>query len=142
MTDASSMVRSLLIYGVCLPLAIVLGYLLAAPMDRMSFIMLGILFGVLTIPIFLQWHHVWLIALWNANMLAFFLPGQPQFALVMCGISLMLSVLQHILNKRIKFLYVPTVAWPLFFLTAVVLGTARLTGGIGLQVAGGESYGG
>lgn len=136
------MVRSLLIYGVCLPLAIVLGYLLAAPMDRMSFIMLGILFGVLTIPIFLQWHHVWLIALWNANMLAFFLPGQPQFALVMCGISLMLSVLQHILNKRIKFLYVPTVAWPLFFLTAVVLVTARLTGGIGLQVAGGENYGG
>src|ERR1700722_19347885 len=98
MTDASSLVRSLLIYGVCLPLAIFLGYLLATPMDVMSFALLGILFGILTIPIFLQWHHAWLIAFWNANMMAFFLPGKPTFALVMCLISFTISVLQHILN--------------------------------------------
>jgi len=142
MTDASSLVRSLLIYGVCLPLAVFVGYLLAAPMDVMSLVLLGILFGVLTIPIFLRWHHLWLIAFWNANMMAFFLPGRPTFALVMCAISLTLSVLQHILNKRIKFLSVPTIAWPLVFLTAVVLITAELTGGIGLQIAGGQSFGG
>ncbi|HZQ45941.1 MAG TPA: hypothetical protein VFC07_02935, partial [Verrucomicrobiae bacterium] len=142
MTDASSLVRSLLIYGVCLPLAIFVGYLLAAPMDMMSFALLGLLFGILTVPLFLRWHHPWLIAVWNANMLAFFLPGKPSFALVMCGISLSISVFQHILNKRIKFLYVPTAAWPLFFLTVVVLVTARLTGGIGLQITGGQSYGG
>ncbi len=142
MTDASSLVRSLLIYGVCLPLAIFVGYLLAAPMDVVSFSMLGILFGILTIPMFLRWHHVWLIAAWNANMLAFFLPGKPTFVLVMCAVSFGISMLQHILNKRLKFLYVPTFAWPLFFLTAVVLVTARLTGGIGLQITGGESYGG
>ena len=142
MSDASSLVRSLLIYGVCLPLAIFLGYLLATPMDTLSFALLGILFGILTIPIFLQWHHVWLIAFWNTNMVAFFLPGKPTIALVLCFVSLGISVLQHILNKRQKFLHVPTIAWPLIFLTAVVYVTARLTGGIGLQVTGGGSFGG
>ncbi len=142
MSDASSLVRSLLIYGVCLPLAIFIGYLLATPLDTASFMLLGVLFGVLTIPLFLRWHHPWLIAVWNANMMAFFLPGKPSFAFVMCGISLTISVLQHILNKRIKFLHVPTIVWPMVFLTAVVLGTAELTGGIGLQIAGGQSFGG
>ncbi len=111
-------------------------------MDITSLVLLGILFGILTIPIFLRWHHAWLIATWNTTMLAFFLPGKPTFALVICAVSLTISVLQHILNKRIKFLYVPTVARPLIFLTAVVLATARLRDGIGLQIAGGQSYGG
>lgn len=142
MSDASSIVRALLIYGFCLPLAIFLGYLLAAPMDVTSFSIIGVLFGVLFIPILLHWHHTWLVATWNMTMLAFFLPGRPNFTLIMCIVSFTLSMLQHILNKRFKFLHVPTVAWPLFFLSAVVLYTARLRGGIGLQIVGGQSYGG
>lgn len=142
MSDASSVVRALLIYGFCLPLAIFVGYLLAAPMDVASLSMLGILFGVLFIPILLRWHHAWLVATWNMTMLAFFLPGKPNFTLIMCVVSFTFSMLQHILNKRFKFLYVPSVAWPLFFLGAVVLYTARLRGGLGMQIVGGQSFGG
>ena len=142
MSDASSLVRSLLIYGICLPLAIILGYVLATPLDMTSFVMLGILFGILIIPIFLQWHYAWLFLFWNTNMMAFFLPGKPSFAMLLCLVSFTISAFQHILNKRLKFIYVPTIAWPLFFLAAVVLITAYLRGGIHLNAAGSDTFGG
>lgn len=142
MSDASSVVRTLLIYGVCLPLAIVLGYLLATPLDQQSMVMLGLLFATLTVPMFLRWHHVWLIAFWNASMFVPFVKGSPSVAMILGIISISISFLQHILNKRIKFLPAPVITWPLFFLAVVVLATAELRGGIGLRAAGGESYGG
>jgi hypothetical protein len=142
MSDASSVVRALLIYGLCLPLAIFLGYLLALPLDNSSRVIFGVLFGVLTFPILLRWHHVWLIASWNTTMLLFFMPGKPTFTLLMIAVSLTISILHHILNKRFKFLYVPSVAWPMFFMAAVIIYTAKLRGGIGMQITGAEAYGG
>ena len=37
MSNALTILRSLIIYSLCLPLAIFLGYLLAMPMDAVSF---------------------------------------------------------------------------------------------------------
>jgi O-Antigen ligase len=142
MSNAFLLFRSLVIYGICLPLAIFLGYLLATPLDLVTVTVVGLILALLTIPLFLRWHYPWLILFWNMNAMAFFLPGRPQLAMLMCGISLLVSILQHTLNKKIKFIHVPTLAWPLLFLAVIILGTARLTGGIGLRVAGGESYGG
>jgi hypothetical protein len=142
MSNAFLLFRSLVIYGICLPLAIFLGYLLATPLDVVTVSVVGLVLALLTVPLFLRWHYPWLILCWNMNAVAFFLPGKPGLAMVMCGISLMVSVLQHTLNKKIKFINVPTVIWPLLFLIVVVFATARLTGGIGLRVAGGDSYGG
>src|SRR5882724_1272287 len=142
MSNASDLFRSLVVYAVCLPLAVFLGYSLANPLDITTYVVLGIVIMVMMIPLFLRWHHTWLIACWNMNAVLFFLPGRPRIGLLMCLISLFISVFHYILDRRRKFISVPGITRPLLFLAAVVLITSRLTGGIGLRVLGGETYGG
>ncbi|HNR72473.1 MAG TPA: hypothetical protein PKI07_13160, partial [Verrucomicrobiota bacterium] len=77
MSNASALFRSLIVYGLCLPLAVALGYLLANPLDLTTVVVVGSLCFILMIPIFLRWHHVWLIAAWNMSAVVFFLPGRP-----------------------------------------------------------------
>jgi hypothetical protein len=72
----------------------------------------------------------------------FFVPGKPQIWMGLAAVSLTISILQYALNRKMKFLNVPAVAWPLLFLIAVILLTARLTGGFGARAFGGDTYGG
>lgn len=142
MTDATTLFRALLIYGLCLPLAIFLGYLLATPMDFTTFAVLGLVLLLLTVPILLKWHHPLLLVCWNTTAVIPFLPGGPQMWLIMAGASLLIALLQRALNRNVKFLFVPSVTWPLVFLAMVVLVTAKFTGGIGFGAIGGSSGGG
>ncbi|HVM47505.1 MAG TPA: hypothetical protein VMU04_05725 [Candidatus Acidoferrum sp.] len=142
MTNASTVLRSLIIYGLCLPLAAILGYLLATPLDLTTLTVVGAVLFLLLIPLFLRWHHPWLIATWNMSAVLFFVPGRPQVWMGLAVISFCIGVLQYTINRNMKFLYVPSVTWPLLFLTAVVVITARLRGGIGLRAFGGSVYGG
>jgi hypothetical protein len=142
MTSASALLRSLLVYGLCLPLAVFLGYMLATPLDRETFAAVMIVLFVLMIPLILRWHHVWLIASWNMTVVIFFLPGSPQLWMGLTALSLLMSILQHALNRDQRFLWVPSITLSLIFLGVVVLGTARLTGGIGLRAFGSEVHGG
>jgi len=142
MANASALFRSLLVYGVCLPLAVFLGYLLATPLDMTTLAVVLIVLTVLTFPLFLRWHHAWLIAVWNSTALIFFLPGKPQLWIGLAALSLMISLLQYTLNRNMRFLSVPSVVRPLVLLTAVILITMRLTGGIGLQSFGSATHGG
>ena len=142
MSNASALFRSLLIYGLCLPLAVCLGYMLADPMTFTTIGVVVAVFFVLATPLLLRWHHVWLIASWNMTALLFFVPGKPQVWMGLAAASLTISILQYALNREMKFLHVPAVAWPLLFLTVVILLTARLTGGLGARVFGGDTYGG
>jgi len=116
--------------------------MLANPLEYDTLILVGIILFVLMIPLFLRWHHVWLIATWNTTAVLFFLPGRPAVWQAMAAISFSIAVMQYTINRNNKFLHVPSVAWPLIFLTAVVLITARLTGGIGLKAFGSAVYGG
>src|SRR5260221_3296506 len=142
MSNASDLFRSLVVYAVCLPLAVFLGYSLANGLDVTRVVVVGLVAMVMMIPIFLRWHHAWLIATWNMNAVLFFLPGRPRVGLFMCLVSLFISVFHYILDRRRKFISVPSLTRPLLFLTLVVLVTSRLTGGIGLRVFGGDTYGG
>ena len=142
MTNAPALFRSLLVYGICLPLAVVLGYLLATPLDFTSLGMVVIVFAVLAVPVLLRWHHVWLIALWNTTAVMFIVPGKPPVWMALAAISLGISILQYAINRDMKFLSVPSVVWPLLLLTAVVVVTARLTGGLfAVRAFGGDTYG-
>jgi len=142
MTNAVSLIRSLLIYGLCLPLAIFLGYLLATPLDFTTFATVGLVLLLLMVPILLNWHRPLLIAFWSTSVVVPFLPGSPPVWLTMAGISLLITVLQRTLNKDLKLLNVPSLTWPLVFLALVILVTAKLTGGIGFGAAGGSTGGG
>ncbi len=142
MTNAFSLFRALAIYGICLPLAIFLGYLLATPDDMGTEFTIGVVATALTIPIFLRWHHPFLVLAWNMGAVMFFLPGRPAIFLPACLISFTISILQYTLNRNLKFTNVPAVTWPLLALVGVALVTAHFTGGIGLKVTGSASYGG
>jgi hypothetical protein len=144
MSNASALFRSLIVYGLCLPLAVVLGYMLATP-DPLNFGTIGVVGAicfVLLIPLLLRWHHVWLIATWNTTAIIFFVPGRPQVWMGLAAISLTISMMQYALNRKMKFLHAPSVGWPLIVLLVVVFVTARLTGGIGVRLLGGDTYGG
>jgi O-Antigen ligase len=142
MSNPPALLRSLIVYGLCLPLAVVLGYLLGTPMDPATVTAVEILFFVLALPLLLRWHHPWLIATWNTTLLLFFLPGKPQVWMGLAAVSFAISILQYTLNRKMRFLHAPTVMWPLLLFTAVVLVTMRLTGGLGLRLFGGDVYGG
>lgn len=142
MTSESSLFRSLVIYGICLPLAIFLGYMLANPLDLQSFSTIGLVLLLLVSPLLLRWHHAWLIATWNSTLVIYFLPGAPPaWAILVCA-SLLIASLRYILDRRQKFLSVPGMTWPLVFLALVVIITAQATGGMGMRIMGGNTYGG
>src|SRR5947207_2898833 len=142
MTGASSLLRTLVIYSIAVPLAILLGYLMATPLDYGTIIVLALLGLTLMAPLLLRWHHVWLIASMNLGAVVVFAPGRPYLWLALAWISFVISIVQYILNPRLKFLHVPSVGRPLLFLGLLVLVTAKLTGGIGVGSLGSETLGG
>jgi hypothetical protein len=146
MTSTSSLLRSLLIYSICLPLAIFLGYIIAQegnPIYSLSTYLgiLPILF-VLALPLLLRWHHGLLIASWNFGAVLYFVPGRPNLWMAMAGLSLAIAIVQYILNPRLRFLNASSVTRPLIFLAAVVVMTAVCRGGFGLATFGSEIQGG
>jgi hypothetical protein len=142
MTGASTLIRSLLIYSICLPLAIFLGYLLATPLDLATFAVVGLVLFLLILPLLLKWHHVLLILWWNTNAVIFFLPGRPGLWLLLTWISFIIALLQFIINPKLQFISAPSIARPLMLLAVVIVVTAKLAGGIGLGSLGSESMGG
>jgi hypothetical protein len=142
MNNAAAIIRSLIIYGLCLPLAVYLGYLMALPWGRGDYAFVLLVIALPLIPILLKWHHLFLVLSWNMSMVLFFVQGSPYLWMLMTALSLGLTVLQHILKRDIKFASVSSVTWPLLFLAVVILITAKLTGGIGLAAFGGSAVGG
>jgi len=142
MTGNVTVVRSILIYGICLPLAVFLGYLLAQPFASTTLTTVGLVLLVLVLPLLLNWHHPLLVFSWNMNVVVLFLQGRPNLWLVMTALSLLVSVLHRTLDRQTRFIRVRSVTWPLLFLFVVILITAKMTGGIGLRTFGGETWGG
>lgn len=138
-----SLPKSLFLFIFCLPLAVVLGVLLATPLDSTTMMVVGSSLLLLLVPFFLTGHHTMLILSWNALVNAFFLPGKPYLWMLMTAISLFFIVLTSTLNRnKIKLIMVPSVAWPLIIFALVTFITAQLTGGVGLNSIGSEVFGG
>src|SRR6266702_4911138 len=140
-TVAVSLFRSLLIYGICVPLALMLGYLITTPYNFTSFSVVGAVLFLLLIPLLLRWHQVWLFATWNMSAVMFFLPGRPLVWLVLVWISLLIAFVGYILNRERKFLHVPELTWPMVLMVVIVLVTAQFRGGFGLQSLGSQTFG-
>ncbi|MFO1499633.1 MAG: O-antigen ligase family protein [Verrucomicrobiota bacterium] len=135
------MSRGLLIWLLVLPMAVLMGYMLATPTDFNSFAILLLGFAAISLPILLKSHHLLLAWTWNAALIVFFLPGQPQLGTVLAFTSLGIAIVTRTMSKEKRFISVPAVAIPIIFLTTVVLITAKLTGGIGARVFGAETWG-
>lgn len=141
--NSFALTRTLIIYGIILPLAAILGYMLTTPEQSNSLAVVGLVAFALMIPLLIRWHHVILIFSWNAVVNFSFMPGSPHFWMLMAGLSLGFAMVNRILDRQgtAQFCHVPAVTYTLFFLTLVVLLTAKMTGGIGLRSMGSASFG-
>jgi hypothetical protein len=145
MNNSAAILRALIIYAICVPLAIVVGYAAVSLVNSptySSFSLFGMLALVLIAPLLLRWHHPLMVLCWNLPLIVFFLPGRPGVCLPMLVLSLGISMLQRTMNQHMRFISAPQITWPLLCLIAVVLATAKLTGGIGLHAFGSEVMGG
>ena len=103
MNNSAAILRTLIVYAICIPLAIVVGYvavLVGNSPSYSNFILVGVLALVLSAPILLRWHHPLLVLSWNLPVTIFFLPGNPPAYLPMLSLSLGISVLQRAMNKN------------------------------------------
>jgi len=145
MNNSAAILRALIVYAVCMPLAIVVGYIAVLAVNSPSysnFISIGVLALILSAPVLLRWHHPLLALSWNLPVTIFFLPGRPSAWLPILALSLGISVLQRAMNRNLRFIPAPQITWPLLCLTLVAVVTAKLTGGIGLHVLGDPVMGG
>src|SRR5581483_2407104 len=106
MANTFAVSRSHLIYGVCLPLAVLIGYLLAEPLESGSVAVVVLVMSVLSIPLLMRWHHPLLIFSCNAMILPYFVPGRPELWMIMVVVSLFFSVLNRSVGQDLKFFQV------------------------------------
>lgn len=129
-------------YAICVPLAVVIGYVLSNPFDKSTFVFVGVFGLLLVFPLLVKWHQPLLLFSWHTGIVVFFLNGTPDLWLVMVPLSLGISVLERAMNSDMRFIRVPQITWPLIALMAVVIFTAKLNGGFGLRSLGSDVYGG
>src|SRR5689334_1425739 len=91
--------KSVFIFVFCVPLAILLGFMLATPLDRTALVVVLGVFLLLLTPILLTTHHIFLILMWNAYIDVYFLPGQPYMWMLATLVSGFLSILTRTLNR-------------------------------------------
>src|SRR5580692_5102957 len=103
MANAVVISRSNLIYGLCLPLAVLLGYLLAEPFESGSVAVVVLVISVLSIPILMRWHHPFLIFAVNAAIYPYFVPGRPMLWMIMAVVSAFFLVLNRSMGRDVRF---------------------------------------
>ena len=135
--------RMLITYAVCIPLAVLVGYMLTNPLDYGTLGFLGLVIMLIISPVFIKWHYPILVFALGSPIVLFFLKTSPPFSQVMVLLSLGIAVIERTLSGGgRRFISVPSITWPLIFTLGVVLFTAQLTGGIGFHQLGGDGDGG
>ena len=142
MANAINIPKSHLILGLSLPLAVLLGYFVAEPMELGSLAVVVFVLVVLAIPLLLKWYYPLLVLSWNGAMCLTFLPGQPSLWAAMAFIGLLLAVLSRAVSPNARFVIEPSVTKPLLVLAGVVVATGLMTGGFGVRLLGTGHIGG
>jgi hypothetical protein len=134
--------KSHLIMGLSLPLAVLLGYFLAEPLELGSMAVVLAVLAVLCVPLLMRWYHPLLVLSWNSMVTPVVLPGRTTLWMVVAAVGLMIAVLGRAINRDVRFIHVPPVAYSLLSLAAVVVATALLRGNVGIRSLGSSQYGG
>jgi hypothetical protein len=142
MASTFAVTRKHLIFGLCLPLAILLGYLLAEPYASASISILVVLFAVLFIPVMMRWYHPLLVFSWYLAMQPTFIPGRLQIWVLMSFAALFFAILNRSVDPGFRMTNVKELTWPLLALLLVVVATAMATGGVGFSILGSKGVGG
>src|SRR5205823_1023888 len=103
MNNSSAILKSLIMYAICVPFAVWIGWMLTNQWDRKEFIIVGGLVMLLLMPILLRWHHLLLVFCWSLPMMIFFVQGQPMLGLLMIALSFGIAILQRALSQDMRF---------------------------------------
>lgn len=142
MTNPAVAIRALVTYAICIPLAMLVGWMLTNPLDFGTIGFFGLIALLLASPIFIRWHYQFLVFGLSAPIICFFLKGSPPIAQVAVILSLGIAIVDRAMNSDKRFRSAAVMTWPLLFTLAITYGTSQLTGGIGLKALGGEVAGG
>jgi len=142
MASTFTVTRAQIIYGLCLPLAVLLGVLLADPTQSGSIAVVTLLLVVLCVPLLLRYHHPLLVFSWHASIAPALLPGRPDLWMILAWVSLAVGVVTRATDPTRRFLPAPEVTRSLVFLLLVIGVTALFRGGLGIRSLGSEQYGG
>jgi len=104
MANSIHIPKTHVILALCLPLAVLLGYLLAEPLESTSLAVVTFVLAVLSVPLLLKWNHPILILSWNAVVTPAFLPGQPYAWMLLAPLGLLFAVLSRSVNPEARFL--------------------------------------
>lgn len=143
--NSTALFRTLVVYAICVPLAIAVGYSLTSvtnSYDYGSYALIGGLVALLVLPLLMRWHYWLLVFSWSSPIVLFFLPVQLEMFLFMVAVSLTISVIERILDRNKQFITPSVMAWPLLALLGVIVTTAEMTGGLGFHTLGSDVYGG
>ncbi len=144
-TNPAALMRMLITYAICIPLAIVIGYVLTDVGNSPNYTNLfevGFVVAIVLSPIFIKWHYPIMVFGLSCPMYLFFIKGTPPLWQVIVIISLSIAIVERAINSKRRFISAPSIVWPLLFTVAMALATAKLTGGIGLHQLGGDVSGG
>src|SRR5690242_12052636 len=103
-SNAVALLRSLMVYAICVPLAIFVGYLLTNPMNYSTLGTFGVLALLMVSPVLIRWHYPLLVFGLQFNLCVFFIKGAPNFCMVMTGLSFGIALLERALNPNRRFL--------------------------------------
>jgi hypothetical protein len=142
MTNPTAAMRMLITYAICIPLAVVIGYVLTNPLDYGTIGFLGIIALVLISPILIKWYYPLLVFGLACPAIMFFLPGRPLMSQAVVVLAVGIIISEQILKGQKPFAPVRIIIAPLIFLAAVIFMTAELNGGIGFHSFGSDTGGG
>src|SRR5262250_644401 len=87
--------RPHLIMGLCLPLAVLIGYFLAEPMESGGVAVVVLVIVVLSVPLLVTWYAV---------ITPFFIPGRPVMWMIMGIIGLFFALLNRSVTANRPFI--------------------------------------
>lgn len=142
MANSASITRTQLVYGLCLPLAALIGFFLAEPM-RFTFVaVIGLVASLLLWPLFVRWYHPLLVGSLHSAFVFSFLPGSPPLWFLLAFGGFVVVIVNRCLDRDVRLVPPGGVAWALLAIGGVVIATAIVRGGLGLGSFGGASMGG
>ena len=142
MANAINIPKTHLIMGLSLPLAVLLGYFVAEPMELGSMAVVVLVLTVLSIPLLMRWYYPLLVVCWNAAINPIVFPGRASLWMLLAFVGLFFALLNRAVDAKARFINVPPLTHSLLLLAAVAVITAMLTGGIGVASLGSSQYGG
>ena len=139
--DSLSFQRTLVTYGVLIPVVLLLGYFIGAPSGARGYMLIALLFCIMMLPLMMNYHHIALVATWNAAFTLGFLPGLPKVWYVVALFSIVLTMMARIVHRKPLISYKPLSLSMLFFAFTAIM-TGMLRGGVGMKALGSQNYGG